>query len=84
MGLKTLKISDVFKMVSLAHAALYIVGLNSIISKLKLFLFLSNNKPWLFVCFFLLRVKRDFNKRPANLALEQTKDPQEENGPNKA
>ena len=34
--------------------------------------------------FFLLRVKRDFNKRPASLALEQTKDPQEENGPNKA
>lgn len=29
-----------------------------------------------------LRVKRDFNKRQANLAFEQTKDPQEENGQN--
>lgn len=32
--------------------------------------------------FLLLRVKRDFNKRKANLASEQTKDSQEEDGQN--
>nr|XP_012629633.1 serine/threonine-protein kinase 32A isoform X1 [Microcebus murinus] len=35
-----------------------------------------------FIIFNREKVKRDFNKRPANLALEQTKDPQEEDGQN--
>ncbi|XP_025874419.1 serine/threonine-protein kinase 32A isoform X2 [Vulpes vulpes] len=35
-----------------------------------------------FIIFNREKVKRDFTKRPANLALEQTKDPQEENGQN--
>ncbi|XP_045854606.1 serine/threonine-protein kinase 32A isoform X3 [Meles meles] len=36
-----------------------------------------------FIIFNREKVKRDFNRRSANLALEQTKDPQEENGQNK-
>ncbi|XP_070270767.1 serine/threonine-protein kinase 32A isoform X2 [Myotis yumanensis] len=35
-----------------------------------------------FIIFNREKVKRDFNKRQANLAFEQTKDPQEENGQN--
>eukprot|EP00071_Canis_lupus_P054359 XP_544331.4 serine/threonine-protein kinase 32A [Canis lupus familiaris] len=35
-----------------------------------------------FIIFNREKVKRDFTKRPANLALEQTKDPQEKNGQN--
>ncbi|KAF3821665.1 hypothetical protein GH733_009707 [Mirounga leonina] len=36
-----------------------------------------------FIIFNREKVKRDLNKRPANLALEQTQDPQEENDQNK-
>lgn len=54
------------------------------LSLLKLKSLFSELTPFLFFLFFfcLLRVKRDFNKRQGNLALEQTKDSQEDNSQN--
>lgn len=84
MGPKHLKLVTCLRWFPCVVLLYKLWGLILSFQSLNHFFFFSMISSGCFSFFFsLLRVKRDFNRRPANLALEQTKDPQEENGQNK-